>query len=174
MVTIRASHHYHLGSILARTWAVIGWSQSDSEGFTPVLLPPQKTTFPPNTVSSSVLITNLWLGSLGNQSQRKDVHLNLYLHHELEASCRGVLSRLSPPQRLIFFWLLIDCAESGESEILKLAGDDGKGETFTSHHSARTLSLSSFSLLGASAEESSHAADIRRNRLQTLSQAKNS
>ena len=150
------------------------WSPSEPPTTTTwVLLPPQKSTFLPNSVSSSVLITNLWLGSLGNHSQRKDVHLNLYLHHELEASCRGVLSRLSPPQRLIFFWL-IDCAESGESEVLKLAGDDGKGEIFTSHHSARTLSLSSFSLLGASAEESSHAADIRRNRLQTLSQAKNS
>ena len=55
----------------ARTWAEIGSSQSNSEGFSegsPVFLPPQNSTFPPKSVSSSVLIMNFWRGSLGNHS----------------------------------------------------------------------------------------------------------
>ena len=43
----------------ARTWAVFDWSQSDSNGFStdsPLFLPPQKSTFSPKSVSSSVLI----------------------------------------------------------------------------------------------------------------------
>ena len=88
----------------ARTWTVIGWSQSDSEGFSPVFLPPQKSTFPPKSVSPRVLITSLWRGRLGNHPQRRDVNVHFFRYSEANKKQQDPREKGKYEKASIFFF----------------------------------------------------------------------